>query len=46
LAGRTADQKQQLSNMIVQGLIDIGINSAAMSAQVVDLAPSYVSFTD
>ena len=44
--GRTAEQKQQLSNLIVQGLIDLGITSASMSAQVVDLAPSYVTFTD
>jgi 5-carboxymethyl-2-hydroxymuconate isomerase len=46
MAGRTTDQKQQLSNMIVQGLIDMGITSASMSAQVVDLDPSYVTFTD
>ncbi|MDB9754032.1 hypothetical protein OAB29_07795 [Oceanospirillaceae bacterium] len=46
MAGRTAEQKQQLSNMIVQGLIDMGITSAAMSAQVVDLDPTYVTFTD
>jgi 5-carboxymethyl-2-hydroxymuconate isomerase len=46
MAGRTADQKQQLSNLIVQSLIDIGITSAAMSAQVVDLDPTYVTFTD
>ena len=44
--GRTAEQKQQLSNLIVQGLIDLGITSASMSAQVVDLAPSYVTLTD
>ena len=44
--GRTAEQKQQLSNLIVQGLIDLGITSASMSAQVVDFAPSYVTFTD
>jgi hypothetical protein len=30
----------------VQGLIDLGITSAAMSAQVVDLDPSYVTFSD
>jgi len=46
MSGRTAEQKQCLSNMIVQSLIDIGITSAAMSAQVVDLDPSYVTFTD
>jgi len=46
MAGRTAEQKQGLSNMIVQSLIDIGITSAAMSAQVIDLDPSYVTFTD
>ena len=46
MAGRTADQKQALSNMIVQGLIDMGITSASMSAQVVDLDPSYVTFSD
>ena len=46
MAGRTTDQKQQLSNMIVQGLIDMGITSAAMSAHVVDLDQSYVTFSD
>ena len=46
MAGRTADQKQALRNMIVQGLIDMGITSASMSAQVVDLDPSYVTFSD
>jgi 5-carboxymethyl-2-hydroxymuconate isomerase len=46
MAGRTDAQKKQLSNMIVQGLIDLGITSAAMSAQVVDLDPSYVTFSD
>jgi 5-carboxymethyl-2-hydroxymuconate isomerase len=46
MAGRTAEQKQQLSNIIVQGLIDIGVTSTTMSAQVVDLDPSYVTFSD
>ncbi|MCO4836834.1 MAG: 5-carboxymethyl-2-hydroxymuconate Delta-isomerase [Oceanospirillaceae bacterium] len=45
MAGRTAEQKQQLSNLIVQSLIDIGITCAAMSAQVVDLDPTYVTVT-
>tara|TARA_B100000780_G_scaffold246796_1_gene191489 strand:- start:1989 stop:2327 length:339 start_codon:yes stop_codon:yes gene_type:complete len=46
LAGRSAQQKQELSNLIVQGLIDMCITSAAMSAQVVDLASNYVTFSD
>ena len=46
MAGRSTEQKQELSNMIVQALIDIGITSAAMSSQVVDLAPNYATFTD
>ncbi|HCH33490.1 MAG TPA: 5-carboxymethyl-2-hydroxymuconate isomerase [Oceanospirillaceae bacterium] len=46
MAGRTPEQKKGLSNMIVQCLIDLGITSAAMSAQVVDLDPSYVTFSD
>ena len=46
MAGRTAEQKQGLSNMIVQCFIDLGITSTAMSAQIVDLDPSYVTFSD
>lgn len=45
MAGRTEEQKQLLSQLIVEGLTDLGIACVSLSAQVVDLEPNYVSFT-